>query len=151
VLIRKRSSGKALQVGAFQAVALPAEQLEVVNGGRTAESHRDEVVVLKVEFAAALDALATVAFEDCPADFPGDRLTLRLRPWLAAFVDVEQHVSPVQALGGPALTVPDQRQDILLRIAAGLPVEGVFEPPPDAGPDRATGTGCWLWTARKCP
>ena len=52
-LIRKRSSGKALQVGTFQAVALPAEQLEVVDGGRTAEGHRDEVVVLKVNVAAA--------------------------------------------------------------------------------------------------
>lgn len=63
---------------------------------------------MKIEFAAALGALAAVSFVDCPADFAGDGLTLSLWPLLSAFVDVEQHVSAVQALSGPALAVPDQ-------------------------------------------
>jgi len=46
-LIRKRSDGKALQVGTLPAVALAAEQLEVVDRGGAAQGHRDEVVVLK--------------------------------------------------------------------------------------------------------
>jgi hypothetical protein len=70
-LIRRGHLGKALQVGAFQAVALPAEQLEVVDRAGAAQGHRDEMVVLKIEFAAAFDALAAVSFEDHPADFAG--------------------------------------------------------------------------------
>jgi hypothetical protein len=53
-----------------------------------------------------------------------------LRRLLFAFVDVEQHMRPVQALGGLALAVPDQGQDISLPVAAGLPVGGILEPPP---------------------
>src|SRR5262249_39975169 len=105
---------------------------QVVDRAGAAQGHWDEVVVLKIEFAAALDALAAVSFEDRPADFAGDRLALSLRRLLFAFVDVVQHVRPVQALGGLALTVPDQGQDISLRVAARLPVEGILEPPPGA-------------------
>jgi hypothetical protein len=76
---------------------------------------------LKIEFAAALDALAAVSFEDCSADFAGDRLTLPSRPLLAAFVDIEHHVSPVQALRSPALAVSDQRQDIPLFYSCRTP------------------------------
>jgi len=63
---------QVLQVGAFEAVALPAEQLEVVHCGGTAQSHRDDVVVLKIELASALGALPAIAFEHGPADLAGD-------------------------------------------------------------------------------
>jgi hypothetical protein len=108
--------GYALQVSALRAVALSAEQLEVVDRGGATQGHREEVVILKIEFAAALDTLAAVPLEDCPADFAGDGLTLSLGPLLSAFVHIEQHVSAVQTLSGPALAVSDQRQDIALRI-----------------------------------
>jgi hypothetical protein len=55
----------------MKAVALPAEQLKVVDRAGAAQGHRDEVVVLEIELAAALDALAAVSSEDRPADFPG--------------------------------------------------------------------------------
>ena len=122
---------QVLQIGAFAAVALPAEQLEVVHRGGTAQSHRDDVVVLKVELAAALGALAAISLEHGPADLAGDGLALPLGPRLPAFIDVEHHVRPVQTLRLPALPVPDQGQHISLGVAAGLPVEGIFEPPPD--------------------
>jgi len=113
----RHRSGYALQVSALHAVALSAEQLEVVDRGGAAQGHRQEVVVLKIKFAAALGALAAVSFEDRPADFTGDGLPLPLWPLFPAFVDAEERVSAVQALGGPALAVPDQRQDIARRIA----------------------------------
>jgi hypothetical protein len=91
------------------------------------------VIVLKIKFAAALGTLAAVSFEDCAADLTEDGLPLPLRPLLVAFVDVEHHVRPVHALSVPALAVPDQGQDVSLCVAAGLPVEGILEPPPDAG------------------
>jgi len=133
---------QVLQVSAFEAVALPTEQLQVVHRGGTAQSHRDDVVVLKVELASALGALATISFEHGPADLAGDGLALSLGPRLPAFIDVEHHVRPVQALSLPALPVPDQGQFIPFAIAAGLPVEGIFEPPPDAG--AGSGDGHWV-------
>jgi hypothetical protein len=66
-LIRKRSVAAALQVGAFEAVALPAEQLEVVHCGGAAQGHWDDMIILKIEFAATLRALAAVPLEDGPA------------------------------------------------------------------------------------
>jgi hypothetical protein len=122
-----------LQVSALEAVALPTEQLKVVHRGGTAQGHRDDVIVLEIEFAATFGALPPVSFEDCPADLTGDGLTLPLGPRLLAFVDIEHHVSSVQALGVPALAVPDQGKHIPLRIAPGLPIERIFKPPPDAG------------------
>ena len=132
---------QALQVGAFEAVALSAEQLEVVHRGGTAQSHRDDVVVLKVELATALGTPAAISFEHGPADLAGDGLALPLRPRLPALIDVEHHVRPVQALRLPALPVPDQGQHIPLGIAAGLPVKGIFEPPPDTGAGPGDGHG----------
>src|SRR6185312_15324718 len=38
-----------LQVSALEAVALPTEQLKVVHRG-TAQGHRDDVIVLEIEF-----------------------------------------------------------------------------------------------------
>ena len=67
------------------------------------------MVILKIERAAAIDALTAVSFEDGTADFAGDGRALPTWPLLAAFVDVEQHMSSVQALGGPALAVSDER------------------------------------------
>src|SRR5262249_40416136 len=87
---------QVLQVGAFEAVALPTEQLQVVHRGGTAQSHRDDVVVLKVELASALGALATISFEHGPADLAGDGPALSRGPRLPAFIDVEHHVRPVQ-------------------------------------------------------
>jgi hypothetical protein len=107
---------KKSRVSALRAVAVSAEQLKVVDSGGPAQGHREEVVILKIEFAAALGALAAVSFVDCPADVAGDGLPLSLWPLLSAFVDVEQYVSAVQALSGPALAVSDQRQDIALRV-----------------------------------
>ena len=86
---------KDLQVSTLETVALTAEQLEVVNRGGAAQCHRNDVVVLKVEFATALGTLPPVSFEDCPTDLAGDGLTLPLCPGLAAFIDVEHHMSPV--------------------------------------------------------
>jgi hypothetical protein len=65
------------------------------------------VVVLKIELAAALGALAAVSLEHGTADLAGDGLALSRGPRLSAFIDVEHHVSPVQALSLPALPVPD--------------------------------------------
>ena len=76
-----------LQVSAFEAIALPTEQLQVVHSGGTAQSHRDDVVVLKVELAAALGALAAISFEHGPADLARDR---RLNVWVAAEQEASQ-------------------------------------------------------------
>ena len=80
-------AARLLQVSTLEAVALSAEQLQVVNCGGTAQGHRDDVIVLKIKFAAALGTLAGVSFEDCAADLTGDGLPLPLRPWLVAFVE----------------------------------------------------------------
>ena len=107
------------------------------------------MVILKIEFAAAVGALAAVSFEDCPADLSGYGLALALWPGLAAFIDVKHHVSPVQSLSVPALPVSDQGQHIPLGVAAGLPVEGVFEPPPDAGTRSGDGHGMFPLDGRE--
>lgn len=60
-----------LQVSSLLSIALSAEQLEVVDRGGATQGYREEVVILKIELAAALGALATVSFEDCSADFAG--------------------------------------------------------------------------------
>jgi hypothetical protein len=67
---------RLLNVGAFAAVALAAEQLEVVHRGGTTQSHREDMVVLKIELASAFGALAAISFEDGPADLAGDGLAL---------------------------------------------------------------------------
>ena len=72
----------ALQISAFRAVALAAKQLEVLGRGRAAQGHGDDVVILQIERAAALDALAAVSFEDGTADFAGDGLALPTWPLL---------------------------------------------------------------------
>jgi hypothetical protein len=136
----KRTVG--LQVSALLTVALATEQLQILNGGRAAQGHRDQVIVLKIEIAAALNALAAVSLEDCSADFTRNGLTLSAWSLLSAFVNIKQHARPVQSLRGSPLAVSDQRQHVPIRVAARLPVEGIFEPPPDSGarPD----DGHWL-------
>ncbi len=70
------------------------------------------MVILKVKLAAALYAPAAVSIEDSPANFTGNGLALSVWSLLSAFIDVEQHVSPVQPLSSPALAVSYQRHDV---------------------------------------
>jgi hypothetical protein len=76
------------------------------------------MVVLKVKVASALRALPAVALEDRAAHLAWDGLTLAPDPGSVAFLDVEQHVSPVQPLRRSSLTISDQSQYISLAIPA---------------------------------
>jgi hypothetical protein len=69
--------------------------LKVPNCGRTAKSYRDDVIILKVEDAAALYALAAVALEHRAPNFTCDRLTPFPRARRPPLIDIQQHVRPV--------------------------------------------------------
>jgi hypothetical protein len=59
---------RVLKICTFRTVAVGAQELEVIGGGRAAEGNRDDVVILEVEGAAALCALAPVPLEHCPPE-----------------------------------------------------------------------------------
>jgi hypothetical protein len=75
------------------------------------------MIILKIKIATAFDTSSTVSFEDHPAHITRDRLPLAGWTLGCPLLDVEKHMSPVQALRGPPLAISDERQNVTLAVA----------------------------------
>jgi len=119
------------EIRALAAIALTAQELEILDAVRTAEGKRNHVVVLQVEVAAALHALTAVTLEYEPTDLARNRLAPLPCAWCcSSLFDVKQHVGSVKSLRGLPLAISDKRHHVPGAVVAGLPVEGVLKPPP---------------------
>src|SRR5829696_1412644 len=123
-----RDGDRALERRALGAVAARAEQLQVLDAGGSAHRKRDDVVVLQVELAGALDAAAAVALPDGQADVARDRFASR------GAVELLMHgrVSALERAPLAPLALDDQRHHIVRAEPVVLPVEAVAVPPPPA-------------------
>src|SRR5215207_5899065 len=127
-----RDGDRALERRALGAVAVRAEQLQVLDTGGSAHRQRDDVVVLEVEVAAALDTMAAIAPPDGEADVARDRLAPRDADQLL----VHGRVGALELALLAPLALDDEGHHVVRAQAVVLPVETVPVPPPLAAPGR---------------
>jgi hypothetical protein len=97
---------------------MTTQELQVLHGVRATQGEREHMIVLEIKLAATLHALTAIPLEDRTTDLTRDRFPARPRGLPVAFLSVQQHARPVQALRRPALPVSDQRENIPLTVAA---------------------------------
>jgi hypothetical protein len=107
--LKKPVGNHRSQVCGLPAVALPAQQLQILSRSTTAQRYRDYMIVLKIEIAAAFGTSPAIALEDDPAHFTWNGLPSARWTLCGPILDVEKHVSPVQALRCPPLALSDKR------------------------------------------
>jgi alkylhydroperoxidase family enzyme len=114
------------QVCPFGAVALTAQDLEVINRRAASQRNWNDVVVLNVEGRATLSAATAITLEHGTLDLAWDVFATTPR----LLLNVQHKVRPFKAALFASLSLTHEREDILGAIPARLPVEHPFEPPP---------------------